>query len=214
MTLGPSRLADGDAPLVLDASSGLNLLGTGRAAAILRVFRRKFLITAQAAGEVDRDPLTNGSGQAALERLFGAGLLYPAQLSMPGYEHYLALVSAPSPGGLDDGEASTVAHAAEIGGIPVLDERKGTRLASPLCAQAPACTLDILSHTLVLNQLGESDVAEAVHSALLHARMRVPAFFRPWVMQLLGPDRLLSCSSIPRRWLTAQAAPIPGKPAE
>ncbi len=212
--MGPSRLVDINATLVLDASSGLNLLGTGRAADVLCVFRREFLITAQAAAEVDRDPLTNEPGQAALERLSGAGLLCTVQLSMPAYEHYLALVSAPSPDGLDDGEAATVAHAAEIGGVPVLDERKGTRLASPLCAQAPACTLDILSHALVLDLLGKDGVADAIYSALLHARMRVPVFFRPWVVQLVGPDRLLSCSSIPRRWLAAEAAPVPGEPGE
>ena len=201
--MGPSCLVDGDSSLVLDASSGLNLLGTGCAADVLRVLRRDAVITAQAADEVGRDPLTNEPGRDALERLASAGLLRVVRLSIPAYEHYLALVSAPSPDGLDDGEAATVAHAAEVQGIPVLDERKDTRIASPLCAQAPACTLDLLSHWLVLDLMGTAAVADAVHSALLHARMRVPVFFRPWVIQLLGVDRLRMCSSIPQRWLRA-----------
>jgi predicted nucleic acid-binding protein len=204
MTLSPSRLADSTSPLVLDASSGLNLLATGQAAAVLQALRRELVITVQAAKEVTRDPLTGAPAQAALERLAKDRLLCSVRLSPKAYECFLGLVSVPSSDALDDGEAATLAHAAEVGGIPVLDERKATRLALPLCAEAPVCTLDILSHQSVIDMLGITSVTDAIYSALFHARMRIPETFRPWVIQLVGTDRLRGCSSVPQRWLATK----------
>lgn len=203
MTLSPSRLADGVCSLVLDASSGLNLLGTGRAPEVLRAFPHEVIMTKVAAGEVGRDPLEGTPGDVVLGRLQTAGLLRIDVLSDTAYLHYLELVGAPSPDGLDDGEAATVAYAAEVGAVPVLDERKGTRIAIPLCASPPICTLDLLSHPRLRTELGDAGVADAVHSALLHARMRVPQEFRAWVVDLLGADRLRECSSVPKRWIRA-----------
>src|SRR3712207_8487184 len=59
--------------------------------------------------------------------------LFPyTTLFRSAYEVFLGLVSAPSPEGLDDGEAATVAHAAEAHGVAVLDERKGDRKSTRL----------------------------------------------------------------------------------
>lgn len=195
-----SRLVDG-VSLVLDASSGLNLLGTGCAAEILRVLPHELVITEGAFGEVERDPLTGGPGSVVLEQLIAAGLLRVVRLSEPAYDRYLSLAGGPSPDGLDDGEAATVAHAIDVGAAPVLDERKATRIAGFLCASTPVCTLDLIAHSLVLKQLGEAAVANAVYSALLHARMRVQPLFRSWVVSLIGAERLRGCASFPRRWL-------------
>lgn len=209
--MSPSRLVDGS-PLVLDASACLNLLGTGRAAELLRILPNEAAITETAAGEIGRDPLRDAPGSVALGELAATGLLRAVPLSAAAYNHYLSLVGAPSPDGLDDGEAATVAHAADTGAVPVIDEKKATRIAGPLCLLAPVCTLDLLSHPLVLAELGEAGAADAVHSALLRARMRVPESFRSWTVRLIGAERLRACSSIPKRWLEAPAAEGGGQP--
>lgn len=199
-----SRLVDG-VSLVLDASSGLNLLGTGCAAEILRVLPHELVVTEGAFNEIERDPLSGAPGSVVLEQLMAAGLVSVVRLSEPAYNRYLSLVGAPSPDGLDDGEAATVAHAVDVGAVPVLDERKATRIAGFLCPLTPVCSLDLIAHPFMLEQLGETAVANAVYSALLHARMRVPEAFRPWVLSLVGAERLTACSSIPKRWLKAAA---------
>lgn len=212
--MGPSRLVDEFAPLILDASSVLNLLGSGRARDILTVLRRQALITAQAAGEVGRDPLTGAPGSDVLEELAGDGLFRTVRLSDNAYEVFLGFVSAPSPEGLDDGEAATVAHAAEVHGVPIIDERKGTRIAATFCAHPPLCTLDVFASVRVHDALGTAGLADAVHSALLRARMRVPDPFRDWVLGLLSPDQLRACPSIPRSWLRTPATGVATGPPD
>lgn len=202
--MGPSRLVDGTT-LVLDASSGLNLLGTGRAAEVLCALPHEVLVTDKAAAEIGRDPITGASGAVALSGLAAQGLVRIVPLSNPAYDIYLRLVAAPSPDGLDDGEAATLAHAADMGAVPVLDERKATRIAGGLPVAAPVCSLDLLSHPALAGALGAAGLADAVHSALRHANMRVPDGFRPWVLGMIGPERLRVCSSIPKRWLSGRA---------
>ena len=198
--MGPSRLVDGGA-LVLDASSGLNLLGTARAADILRVLPYEILVVDKAAAEIGRDPITGAPGAAALDRLAAQRLIRIVSLSDPAYDTYLGLVAAPSPEGLDDGEAATLAHAMDIGAVPVLDERKATRIAAGLRVASPVCSLDILSHPAPAGALGAASLANAVYSALHHAKMRVPENFRHWVLGMIDTERLRGCSSIPKRWL-------------
>jgi len=204
--LGPSRLPDGQTALVLDASATLNLLGTSRASDVLRVLGREARLVEEAAGEVKRDPF-GGTGSAAIGALVSARLLHIVSLPPAGYDLFISLVAAPSPDGLDDGEAATIAYAADAGGIPLLDEKKATRIAAALSVSAPLCTLDLLSHPNVAGALGTEELATAVYSALRHARMRIPLLFRPWVVSLVGVGRLRECATFSRRWLEFNAGP-------
>lgn len=210
MTLGPSRLLDGGAALVLDASTALNLLGSGRVADVLRITGRAAVIVEEAAREVERDPLGGGPGAAAIEALVVARVLHVVSLSSAACGLFTDLIAAPSPDGLDDGEAATIAHALDTGGIPVLDEKKATRIAATLPEFAPICTLDLLSHPGVGAALGPAGLADAVHSAIRHARMRVHPLFRPWVVNLVGAERLRGCASFPQRWLETFSVPAGG----
>ena len=202
--MGSSRLVDGDG-LVLDASSGLNLLGTACAAEVLRALPHTVFIADKAAAEVGRDPVTGAPGADALSRLAAQKLIRIVSLSDLAYETYLRLVAVPSPDSLDDGEAATLAHAIDTGVVPVLDERKATRIAAGLRVASPVCSLDLLSHPALALALGAAGVADAVHSALRYARMRVPEDFRPWVLGMIDAERLRTCSSIPKRWLSSRA---------
>ncbi|HWX51540.1 MAG TPA: hypothetical protein VNZ61_26140 [Roseomonas sp.] len=209
MTLGPSRLPDAKTTLVLDASAALNLLGSGRPGDVLRVLGHDAVIVEEAAGEVERDPF-GGPGAAAIAALAGTGLLRIAPLSSTAYERFTDLVAAPSPDGLDDGEAATIAHAFDIGAAALLDERKAERVARATVRSLPVfTTLDLLSSPLLEAALGSGAVADLVFSALRHARMRVPQPFRSWVIGLVGPDRICECPSIPRGWLAAPALARP-----
>lgn len=213
--MGPSRLADRPDTLVLDASAALNLLGTGRAASVLRLIAREVVMVDKAAEEVLRDPLTGAAGPLALAGLEAAGLLRTVSLSDAGYLAYLGLVGASEPtDSLDDGEA-TVAHALDIGAVALLDERKATRVAQALTpSRPPLCTLDLLSGPAVTAAFGTAQVADTVFSALMRARMRVPPPFRAWVTEMAGPDRLRECASVPRSWLASvRAADEPPGPA-
>lgn len=154
-----SRLVNG-ASLVLDASSGLNLLGTGCAAEILRALPHEVVVTDKALYEIERDPLTGTPGSFVMEQLRAAGLLRVVNLSEPAYACYLSLVGAPSPDGLDDGEAATVAHAIDVGAAPVLDERKATRIAGSLCSSTPVCTLDLIAHSFVMKTIRRNGYCE------------------------------------------------------
>ncbi len=157
----------------------------------------------KAAGEVLRDPLTGITGPPALKELEAAGLLRIVSLSKAGYVAYLGLVGPAEPAdSLDDGEAATLAHALDIGACALVDERKATRIARALMpSRPPLCTLDLLSCPDVAATLGTAQVADMVFSALMRARMRVPPPFRAWITELVGPERLHECASIPRSWL-------------
>jgi len=206
--LSPSRLADRDRVLVLDASTTLNLLGTGCAAPVLRLIGRDVVMADMAAEEVRRDPLTGAPGQPAVAALEAAGLLRRVSLSNAGYTTYLALVGATEPmDSLDDGEAVTVAHALDINATVLVDERKATRIARALMPSRLAlCTLDLLSCPAVTAGLGDARVADMVSSALMCARMRVPEPFRSWVIETVGLERLRKCTSVSRSWLAPAEA--------
>jgi len=58
-----------------------------------------------------------------------SGLISLVQLSASGFEVFLELTGAILPDDLGDGEAATTAQSFDIGAIPVVDERKATRIA-------------------------------------------------------------------------------------
>jgi predicted nucleic acid-binding protein len=194
-----SRLTDADQTLVLDASAVINLLGTSQIEGVLKSLGRTCVVEANAWREVKRDPLTGASADGSLGACLENRVLIKHQMTVAATAVFLDLVLAQPPDGLDDGEAASVAHAIDIGASAVIDERKATRI----CAAAfptlkVLSTLDILSHPRVLQELGREALSAAVFSALQHARMRVQPIFVPWVVQLLGPERVAQSPSLRR----------------
>ena len=138
MIPSPSRLNSDYNLLVVDASVAINLLGTGRSADLLRILDRKVLIDELALKEVTSDPFTKLPGRDAMEALVRSGLISPAQLSASAFETlFLGLTGASPPDDLGDGEAATIAQSFDIGAVPVIDERKATRIAQSLRPKAP-----------------------------------------------------------------------------
>jgi predicted nucleic acid-binding protein len=192
-----SRLDEADVILVLDASVVINLLGTGTADKIVRALGRRCVVERNAWREVTRDPLTGRSAAEPLGLLADVGLLERQQMQGAATTVFLDLSLAQPPEGLGDGEAATLAHAVKGGATAVIDEKKALRIGAAKFPELRLlATLDLLSVGSVAEALGRATLADAVFSALIHARMRVPSEFRKWVVDLIGRERALRSPSL------------------
>lgn len=79
----------------------------------------------------------------------------------------------------------------------MIDERKATRLFKARWPERQVIDPVTLVHSLVeIKTLSEELAREAIHSALLQARMRVIPEMRPWGIGLIGPDLAAECPSL------------------
>lgn len=197
MTSGPSRLTDDIRMLAVDASVAINLLGTGRAADILRIVDRRFVIEDSARGEVQRDPSNGQPGSVALDALSRSGLLTYARLGDSAFASFLALTGAEPPDDLDDGEAATIALAVDTGAVALLDDKKAIRVARERhSALVVLQTLDLLSCDAPIAAVAPAELADILYAALQNARMRVPLLFRKWTVGVIGYERAAKCPSL------------------
>jgi hypothetical protein len=183
---------------MIDASVAINLLGTGKPADLLRLLNRKVLIDELALNEVTSDPFRRVPGSDAMGALVRLGFIAAVTLSSSAFERmFLALTSADPPDDLGDGEAATLAHSYDIDAIPVIDERKATRIAHLLKPHYPILnTIDLLACPEITSGMARADLSELIYAALVHARMRVPCACRDWVASIVGMERMRTCSSI------------------
>jgi predicted nucleic acid-binding protein len=198
MISSPSRLNSDHDVLVIDASVAINLLGTGRPADLLRMLNRKVLVDELALKEVTSDPFTKLPGREAMGALARSGLISSAQLSASAFEGlFLQLTGASPPDDLGDGEVATIAQSFDISAVPVIDERKATRIAMSLRPKYPILnTIDLLACSAVTTALSRQELGDLIYAALFHARMRVPILCRDWVSSMIGPDRTKNCPSL------------------
>lgn len=194
----PSTSHSYQGPFVLDASAAINLLATGIAPNLMPLLGA-FVIERRAFLEVRRHPVRGRDHKAELSSLIDDGHLAIQDLGSDGRDIFFELTADDTAGGLDDGEAATIALAITGAkpGVPVLDDRKAINL---LMRRWPECsalhTVGLLSDQRVEAAISRSTLAEALHLALIHARMRVPLLCRPWVFDLIGAERAAQCSSI------------------
>ena len=187
--LYPSRL-------VVDASVTINLLATGVGLSVLDATPSPVLMEVRAFQEVRRHPIRDQSHTLELERWQRQGLLSVVSLSAHG-EDLLGELDA----SLDDGEAATIAYAVSEAGdlVPVIDERKATRLFRTKWPDRKLIdTVSLFRSLLEIQALNLGTVRDAVHSALVHARMQVSPEMTPWVIQLIGEERAAECPSLRR----------------
>jgi predicted nucleic acid-binding protein len=185
--------------LIADASVVINLNATARAAEILKCLRNKFLVTDNACAELEEGGKSGHRDHAKLVELIDDGLIFRAQLGAKGAGIYESLIAGPTLQTLDDGEAATIAHAYECGGVALIDERKARTLCAALFpGLILASTIELLLHETVAAALGPQGQIDAVANALTLARMRVPAESVVRVRTMLGADRAALCSSLPK----------------
>jgi predicted nucleic acid-binding protein len=197
--MGLSCLIDPTAPVVVDASTVINLNATACGPRILKAIPNPFIITDVVRGELLEDRRNGRHDGQLVAELVASGLISVAKLDDLTASHFEDLVIGRGDATLDDGEAATIAYGVEKGAITLIDERKATRL----CGERyPRLTvgnsLDVLAHGAVLAELGDDGTADAVFNALRLARMRVPPAALEWVVTLIGPERAAVCECLPR----------------
>ena len=194
----PRSWVDSGRPLVADASVWINIIAGGQATAILRALARPPILPRIVLGELERG---RNKGRATAERmakLIEMGLVEVADLHADAEATFMSLVAGPISETLDDGEAATLAHASQIGGIAMIDERKAMGLAARRFPALPILsTVQLLLSPVTCAVLTEEQITEMLHAALQHARMRVPDEHLAEVCRRLGPVRAADCTSLP-----------------
>jgi len=191
--------ADPEAIVVADASAVINLNATGIAAKLLAELPHRIVVTANAIGELEAGRSHGHLDADRLTELIGGGHVSVANVGKIGLPIYESLIAGPAMETLDDGEAATIACAAEHGGIALLDERKANHLCERRFASLEVVsTVELLLHPVHLASIGCDGQAEAIYAALQGARMRVPSEWIDKVVKLIGPERAIQCRSLPR----------------
>ena len=194
-----SALDIGAAHLVLDASCAINFLGTGVAELVIGALPSTVLIEKHAFMEVRRHPIEGRDHESELGSLQRKGLLKVVSLSEAGNRIMRDSGETSLDLELDDGEAATIAYSVSEGlsTVPVIDERKATRLFKKRWPDLPIIDTVTLFQMLVQHKwLSLSEVRNAIYSALLHARMQVAPSLRPWVVGMIGEQRAAECPSL------------------
>jgi hypothetical protein len=185
--------------LVLDASVLINLLGTGAAMPILGCLANTVFVEERALAEVQRHPLPGGNLQGEITSLLESGLLEKRTLPQEATDLFIELTSDGLAGGLDDGEAATIAYAITISesACPAIDERKAARLFSSRWPRRLLVdTVTLLAQPNCRSHLGPKGLADACFSALAHAKMRVSKEAMAWVIEMIGQERAQRCPSL------------------
>ena len=197
--MGLSCLIDPRAPIVVDASTVINLNATGFAADILRAIPNPVIVTDVVQDELREDSRSGRHDGDMVAALISAGLVSVAKLDDLKGSHFEELVIGRGDKTLDDGEAATIAFGLERGAVVIVDERKATRLCGERFPElVVGSSLDILAHDAVSAALGKKVLSDAVFNALHSARMRVPPSALAWVIELVGQERASLCESLPR----------------
>jgi hypothetical protein len=166
---------------------------------VLAAFGAPALVEQTALAEVTRHPIPKRDHRTDLLALQNEGLVLAQKMNRAARDIFRELTSRDLTGGLDDGEAATIAHAITCSenAIPVIDERKAIRIFEERRTGRTAIeTLVLFTHARVKAAFLHEELAEAIFQALFHARMRVPSDCREWVVQLIGPDRACQCPSL------------------
>lgn len=195
----PCYLRDATAPLLADTSVVINLNATRSSSSILEALPNRFIVVQQVVDELEAGRPYGRTNADTLRGLVAADSVRIVSLEANDLEHFIRLVSGPTPQTLDDGEAATIAYAVERGAIALIDERKANRLcAERYSGLRVGCTLDLFLHDAVTSALGPTGLRDAVYNALHYGRMRVPEPYLDWVISLIGIERARKCPSLPR----------------
>ncbi len=174
MTFSSSLSVECHSTLVLDTSVIINLGFCRIGNQILQVIDNRFVITNRVAFEIVG--AVKGSIHAPSKKfkqeLVDANILSVINLSLEEatFSDYLTKMQD----SIDDGEASTIALAAQRGFVPVIDEKRGRARASiELSNSTVGRSLDVILHPTVRSHFDESEVQEAVYFAMKNGRMHI-----------------------------------------
>jgi predicted nucleic acid-binding protein len=195
-----TKLTDPAAELVADASAVINLVASGFAREILAALPNRLVVVDVIPRELEVGRPMGHKHALSLASLVEAGLVRVVSLGEVGCLHFEELVIGPAVDTLDDGEAATIAYAAEVSGVVVIDERKALRICAQRFPALPlACSVDIFVHPRVKAALGPGGLRDVMYNALHDGRMGVLPQHLEDVVALIGPERAAECRSLPER---------------
>ncbi len=185
--------------ITTDASTVINLNATSCAREIIQALDQKFVVVDIVKGELETGRQNGRRDADLLNGLLADQLFELVTLDDAAMTHYESLVVGPAVSTLDDGEAATIAYSIIAGATAAIDERKATALCSVRFPHVSLCsTVDILARPSVQSSLGKDELAAAVFRALTQGRMRVLPHNVKWVVDLIGHEKALTCTSLPR----------------
>jgi predicted nucleic acid-binding protein len=194
----PNCLFDPSAVLVLDASVVINLHATGCAGRILGAIPNPIVILEVVLRELEAGRIKGRTDADTVGDLVKNGRVQLAALSPECESNFLALVAGSGSATLDDGEAATIAWSVTYGGIPIIDEKKGSAICRERFPHLQlGTTIDIFAHEQVQSGFVKGDLADAIFKALTLARMRVHDKDMAWVIGMIGQERASLCNSLP-----------------
>jgi hypothetical protein len=183
---------------VADASVWINLVATGCADRILKLYGGTLDITQTALSELERGRANGRRAADEVAALLHLGLVRAVDLDPQDEDLFLSLVAGDAAQTLDDGEAATLVQAHRVGTTAFIDERKATSLAAVrFPGLVVASTVDLLFAPVVRGGLGEAVLGDALYGALVDAKMRVAAHHAAEVVACVGLERAEGCSSLP-----------------
>lgn len=197
------RLTDPTLTIVADASAVISITASACAGPICSAIPNRLVVLDLVVSELDSGRAKGHKNSEQLQELIDNNFIEVATMGDEAESHFESLVAGSAQNVLDDGEAATIAYALEIGGVPLLDERKARRICSQGYPELSyGCTVDIFAHPKVEETLGTAGLALAVFTTLKESRMRVPPHHQNWVINLIGREKAAECSSLPRAILT------------
>lgn len=172
--------------LVLDASVIINVLGSGFARRILDALATRLVVADVTSREIVRNPLDPLDRSNPIDGLVAQGVVERSAIDGVSSQTFISLVGAAPPDELGDGESGAIALAAHLDLAVALDDGKARRVCRDRFPQMEVvASVELFTHPNVSAALGSS-LADAVHGAMNHARMRVLPEHRELVSGILG----------------------------
>lgn len=191
-----SSLADDLTTLVLDTSVLINLHACTFGEQILAAIPNAIVAAELVVQELGHETSQINGEHQFLERLIAQEQVQLVQLNDAAWVVFEKLTTTtPS---LGDGEAATIAVAATSAFRPVIDDAKGRRSVEAFIGdEAAAWSLDLLLHPHVQKDLATGEFVDAVYLALREGRMRIDESRCDAVVELIGVERAMHCTSLP-----------------
>ncbi len=172
--------------LVLDASVIINVLGSGFGERVLSALSTRLIVADVTSREIVRNPLNASDRANPIGVLAAKGVLERRAVDGEALQTFIGLVGAPPPDDLGDGESGAIALAKHLDLAVALDDGKARRICRNRFPNVEIiASAEIFAQADVAAALGSS-LGDAVHGAMLRARMRVLPEHREWVASVLG----------------------------
>ena len=191
-----SSLADDLRLLVFDTSVLINLYACSYGERILAALSNAIIVPQVVAGELEHETSRKNGARRFLHGLLARGRVTLGKMTDRESVLFANLVSGSR--SLGDGEAATIAIAANRQLLPLLDDRKARAIAiHALSGQEPGWSLDLFRHSSVTTALGDTTAINALYLALRDGRMRIPVESTEYIIGLLGNERARKCNCLP-----------------